>query len=377
MDANNKNERKTFFGKGFFDWQFSSGEGVHLIEKRYDEKKYWGGFSNTPIDFDSYNPPLWAIGNFKRYENNPVFAPDPKGWDCGRFGGGVHNGSILYIGNKFYYIYRGEFPFKPDKNAPYQDLNYKCDIGIAVSEDGINFERIAGASPFFGKDDDSRYSFEDVNVVRHGGDYYMFLNRWDWNNITDPKISGVYMAHSHDLIHWEKAGLAFPEAKRIHRNPCVLQTPDNFAAKAGGKYIMYINDGLMGISDDLIHWESIELETSWPGGEGCFALTDYRKNDSDSILLFTGGHHTGHFYAIGEVLFSKSNPQKPIDWLPRPVLSASPSRPEESCMSFDNKDVVSDWGDTVFFTGLTKVADKWFLYYGGSEYYTCLATSNM
>ncbi|MHB1769278.1 MAG: hypothetical protein ACYCUV_15675 [Phycisphaerae bacterium] len=36
---------------------------------------------------------------------------------------------------------------------------------------------------------------------------------------------------------------------------------------------------------------------------------------------------------------------------------------------------VSSFDDTIFFTGLTRHNGKWWMYYGGSEYYTCLATA--
>lgn len=51
---------------------------------------------------------------------------------------------------------------------------------------------------------------------------------------------------------------------------------------------MYINDGLMGVSDDLLHWDSIELEESWPGGEGCFAITDYDAVHPENIIFLQG-----------------------------------------------------------------------------------------
>lgn len=139
---------------------------------------------------------------------------------------------------------------------------------------------------------------------------------------------------------------------------------------------MYINDGLMGLSEDLINWESVELDEFWPGGEGCFALTNYNPKHTDDIILFTGGHHTGHFYAVGEVLFSKRAPGKPIEWLPRPVLTTDDNVPWENGLAADPPhNQVSHWKDTIFFTGMTLYEGKWWAYYGGSEFYTCLAQS--
>lgn len=365
---------KNFFGSGFFEWQFSSESHRKLCETaRYDEEKYWGTFSKEPFEAVSYRLPDWAIGPFTKYPGNPVMAPDLSGWDCGRFGGGIHNGSIVKKDEKLYYIYRGEFPLKKEEVA--RDIDYCCDVGIAESRDGVHFARIREYSPFFRSGGSECYSFEDVNVVSYEGCYYMFLNRWDWAEIENPQISGVFIAVSDDLFTWKKMGLAFPNAQRIHRNPCVLQNPRNEAVKVNGKFVMYINDGLMAFSDDLLHWESIENPNSWPGGEGCLAMTDYMKADPLSVLLFTGGHHTGHFYAVGEVHFSKNDVMKPLDWLPRPILTADENIPWEAGFSVNGKHHVSYWRDTIFFTGITLNENRWLMYYGGSEYYTCLATA--
>jgi len=114
----------------------------------------------------------------------------------------------------------------------------------------------------------------------------------------------------------------------------------------------------------------------FPGGECSFALTDYDSKNPGNIILFTGGNHTGHFYAVGEVLFSKKNPEKPLAYLPRPVLAANPKFPYEHGFSAEAPfEPVSSFADCIFFNGLTKYKGKWWFYYGGSEYYTCLATS--
>jgi predicted GH43/DUF377 family glycosyl hydrolase len=366
-----------FHGGGFFDWQFSAPTEEQRKEwaelYKYDEEKYWGGFSREPFDLASYKFPAWAIGGFVKH-GAPVLSPTPGSWDCGRFGGGVHNGSVIKKDGKLYYIYRGEFPVPEEYAVP--GIDYMCDIGIAESEDGINFRKLDEFSPLFRKGEDARFSFEDVCVVSFRGKYYMYLNRWNWKRFDDPSECGVCMAVSDDLFHWEMLGLVFPDAKRIHRNPVVVQDPDNEAVMINGKFVMYINDGLMGLSDDLIHWESVELEESWPGGEGCFALTNYNPQHTDDIILFTGGHHTGHFYAVGEILFNKRDPGKPIEWLPRPVLTADENIPWENGLSAEPPHKpVSYWRDTIFFTGMTLYNGEWRAYYGGSEFYTCLASS--
>ncbi|MFH1008119.1 MAG: hypothetical protein V1800_11580 [Candidatus Latescibacterota bacterium] len=371
---------RNFHGDGFFQWQFSKEEHKqHWEEWQYNEEKYWGGFSREHFDAATYILPDWAIGPFEKYAGNPVLAPDPDGWDCGHFGGGVHNGSVLKKDERLYYIYRGEFPI-PDEprheGRRKAGFDYLCDIGVATSDDGIHFKRLAG--PAMGGTDDWMFSFEDVNCVEHEGRYYMFLNRWDWERFNDPSVCGIYLAVSDDLIHWEHKGLVFPKAKRIHRNGTVLQDPNNRAVRdAHGRFVMYINDQLIAYSDDLSHWESKEMDAVWPGGECAMAFANYHPTNKDHLVLFTGGNHTGHFYAKGEVLFSLKDPEHPIDWLPRPVMAADVKIPyEDGYSAKPPHKPVSYWRDTVFICGMTLFKGKWYAYYGGSEYYTCLATGS-
>ena len=106
-------------------------------------------------------------------------------------------------------------------------------------------------------------------------------------------------------------------------------------------------------------------------------LCDYNAYDPDNIILFTGGNHTGNFYAIGEVLFSKKDPSKPIEYLPSPVLKANPHYPYENGFTCRAPfKPISSFSDCIFLDGITMHNGKWWVYYGGSEYYTCLATSN-
>jgi predicted GH43/DUF377 family glycosyl hydrolase len=375
---------QSFFGSGFFDWQRSGAEHYrHLYEiTQYDPDTYWGGFSRDSVP-DDYTLPGWAIGPFEKHSANPVFGPAAEGWDRGRFGGGVHNGAVLHREGAFHYLYRGEEPIPEDfwggeaaGATDMQEIDYICDIGLATSTDGLSFTRDTEHSPFFRTGDDRAFSFEDTCVVEHEGRYYLFCNKWDWKDHDNPHKSGAFVAVSDDMRHWQSHGLVFPEADHIHRNPVILQDPANRAVAVDGRFVMYLNNGLIAYSEDLLHWESKSVENLWPGGEGCFALAHHSVDHPNDIVLFTGGHHTGHFYAIGEVRLSLSDPETALEWLPRPVLIAEDRFPWEDARSVDDPDqLVSPFRDTIFFTGMTLHDGHWWMYYGGSEVYTCLATT--
>ena len=363
--------------EGFFQWQFPN-EDAEKAWKRYSfsEDRWWGSFPKDlkpSPDVGKEYP--WAIGSFKKFDGNPVLAPTPGAWDQGRRDGGVHNGAIIVKDNIFYYVYRGERPIDVKQDS---HINYICDIGLATSTDGVNFTKDTVHSPFFRKGEDKKYSYEDVNVTKYEDTYYLFCNQWFWPDTKDYRVNGTFLATSKDLINWKKVGIVFPNATQTHRNAVVLQDPYNRAVKVNGKFVMYINDGLMAYSDDMVHWESKKVapENHFPGGEGCVALAEYDAASPDNIILFTGGNHTGHFYAIGEVLFSKNNPEKPLSYLPRPVLAADSTISWENGFSAKGREeMVSAFADCIFFNALTLHDGKWWAYYGGSEYYTCLATA--
>ena len=364
-------------GKGsLYAWQFPN-EDLEKAWKRYSysEERWWGDFPKDlkAPEGDMFEAYPWAIGPFDKYEKNPVLSPTPGDWDKGRMSGGVHNGAVIVKDDIFYYIYRGEQPLDITLDTR---IDYIGDIGIATSKDGYNFTKDTLHSPLFRTGEDRKYSFEDVNTVKHGDTYYLFCNQWYWPDQDNYEINGTFLATSKDLINWEKKGIVFPDATTTHRNAVVLQNPDNEAVKVNGKFVMYLNYGLMAYSDDMVNWESKEVapEHRFPGGEGCFALADYDPENPDNIILFTGGNHTGHFYAIGEVLFNKSNPEKPLEYLPRPVLKADPEIPFEHGFSAEDPEkMISVFADCIFFNGLTREKNKWWAYYGGSEYYTNLA----
>ena len=373
-DSDIEQRRREFFSSGYFEWQKPQHDHQGAWEKySYSQERWWGTFPKelAPVE-DLYGQYPWAIGPFEKHAANPILFPTPGTWDRGHFGGGVHNGSILVKDGLFYYVYRGEQPIDISLKS---ECDYICDIGVATSVDGINFQKRDDVNPFFRKGDDRKYSFEDVNIAQHGDTYYLFCNQWYWEDQMNTAKNGVFLAVSKDLLNWEKKGIVFPEAERIHRNGVVLQDPSNRAIQVDGKFWMYINDGLLACSEDMIKWTSFETPHPWPGGEGCFALGDQDPNNPDHVVLFTGGSHTGHFYAVGEVLFSKQDLTKPLEYLPPPLLVADTAFPHENGFSTDEpRKMVSGYSDCIFFNGMTFHQGKWWVYYGGSEFYTCLAT---
>jgi|GEM_PF-450864 len=359
---------------GMFDWQFPSAD-KEASWKNYSFSidRWWGSFPhNLPDAMDQFSDHPWALGPWTKYAGNPVLAPTPGAWDQGHYGGGVHNGSVIVKDGKFYYIYRGERPM----DLAHATGSYICDIGVAVSNDGIHFTKDDKHSPLFRKGEDRKYSYEDVNVSKVGDTYYLFCNQWLWGKQGDFSINGEFLATSKDLLNWQNIGILFPKATSVHRNGVVLENPQNEAVKINGNFIMFLDDNLIAYSPDMIHWRSEKNPNRMPGDETCFALADYDTAHPDNIILFTGGAHTGHFYAVGELLLTRKDLLKPIDFLPRSPLFAEKKYPYENGFTVETPHkLISSFADCIFFNGLTRYQGTWWLYYGGSEYYTCLATS--
>jgi len=165
---------------------------------------------------------------------------------------------------------------------------YICDIGIATSADGIHFTKDTKHSPFFRKGEDSKYSFEDVSLVKFKNTFYLFCNRWDWSRMRDPKSSGAFLATSKNLKNWKKIGLVFPHAQEIHRNPVILRNPQNEAVRVNSKFVMYLNFGVIAYSDDLIHWTSKKrlnngVGSSRPSRLGSDDLTKTRTKGAEGV----------------------------------------------------------------------------------------------
>jgi hypothetical protein len=95
------------------------------------------------------------------------------------------------------------------------------------------------------------------------------VHLWLWGNTEDHRVNGTFLATSKDLLHWKKIGIVFPNAKRTHRNAVVLQNPHNEAVRVNGKFVMYINFGLMAYSDDMVHRESKDVDRGFPNEECC------------------------------------------------------------------------------------------------------------
>jgi len=340
----------------------------------------------------------WALLNFVKVDSiNPILKPTSNlSFDCPLNKKAVLweernvlNPSAIVKDGKVYLFYRA------------QDLNGTSRIGMAVSSDGLHFEK--NPVPVFYPDDDTMKIYEwnyQKGTEKENTEECYFCY---FDGVEDPRIveseDGTYiltytsydgktarlsLASSKDLINWTKHGLVLGEGKYkdtwSKAGAIVSRLVGNkvIATKIDGKYWMYFGDTsiFMAYSEDLIHWEVAENEES----KQMISVLHPRMGKFDSrlvesgpyallrdegILLIYNGSNAANFndpdlpkftYAAGQALFDKDKPYKLLD------------RTEDHFI-YPDKDYekIGEVNEVCFVEGLVYFKDKWFLYYGTAD----------
>ena len=141
------------------------------------------------------------MGNRRVLQNTmpPFSHPRPEAGIACRFGGGVHNGSVIKRTASSITFTAANFPHPKSMLCPASTIC--ADIGISPCRTtALTSKSSPNTARFSRKGEDRRFSFEDVCVVSFRGKYYMYLNRRNWKRIDDPSESGICMAVSDDLF---------------------------------------------------------------------------------------------------------------------------------------------------------------------------------
>lgn len=342
----------------------------------------------------------WVIGPWARASGAPVIAPrresvfrDPVS------GAQVHwealhtfNPAAVVRGGKVYVLYRAE-----DDSGEMQIGMHVSRLGLAVSSDGVHFER--RPAPVFYPDKDAQADreqpggVEDPRVVESpDGSYVMTYTQWSRKR--EQWTIGV--ATSKDLEHWTKHGPAFGGVKNGRYDALKYKSAgivtrrvgDRLvAAKIDGRYWMYWGEVKVSLatSDDLIHWTPVEDSDGRP-----VALLEPRTGLSDSGFPETGPpavvtsrgivlvYNTKNAedatrdqslaagaYSVQEALFSATDPVKLIGRTKQPVFK--PERPFERSGQYA--------AGTTFAEGLVLFKGRWWMYYGCADSFVGVAVA--
>ncbi len=341
----------------------------------------------------------WSFPYFEKVDSlNPILSPSPNltftdpitnnavKWEERN----VLNPTAVVKDGKVYMLYRA------------QDLNGTSRIGMAVSSDGLNFEKMS--TPVFYPDNDSmkinewNYKKSSDKQTNSEDCYFCYFDGVEDPRIVesedgkfimtytsyDGKTARLSVASSKDLITWKKHGLVLNEEKYkdtwSKAGAIIAEQKGNriVATKINGKYWMYFGDTnlFMASSDDLIKWEVAENEES---GKRISVLHPrmgyfdsrlvepgpYALVRDEGILLIYNSSNAANFndpslpkftYAAGQALYDKELPFKLIDR-------------NEDHFIYPDKDYekVGEVNEVCFVEGLVYFKKKWFLYYGTAD----------
>lgn len=322
----------------------------------------------------------------KKYSGNPILSPNPdNAWESLV----VCNPAAWYEDGKFYMHYR----------AAGNDEEHLIHIGLAVSSDGFNFERIKD-EPVLSPSPDNfdAGSVEDPRVVKLGGEYYMTYAfrpyppgqywKYSYDEVKAPQhdeyapaclrenIGNTALAISKDLIHFKKVGrltepslddrdvILFPE--KVNNKFYMLHRPKNYV---GDKYNTDHPAIWIKSSDDLMSWNVpstllLKGEQWWEMKVG--GNTPPIRTDKGWLMLYHGVD-SKFCYRVGACLLDLNDPTKILyrtkDYIMEPETVIE-------------KNGLYKWG-VVFPTGNVLVDDTLYVYYGASDQWCCVATANI
>ncbi len=374
-----------------------------------DNKKKLDTIAAEKVDVAN-NGAEWALLGFTKMDSvNPILEPGTNSftdpilkakifWEQKD----VFNPAIVVKGDSVYMLYRAQDTIgKPGGTSR---------IGLAVSSDGINFNRYP--SPVLYPDNDAYKKYEwqggceDPRVVEDSaGTYYMTYTSYNGDK------ARLFVATSKDLKQWEKKGPVFAKAyngkyiDKWSKSGSIVSTYEQgkiIATKINGKYWMYWGDLFIwaATSDDLINWHPVEMQ---PGEKPPVELkgialtmpdlqivvaTRNHKFDSDlvesgppamltnkGILLIYNSRNiisagdsslAEGTYAAGQVLLDKNNPTKSIERLNNYFI-----RPEKTY------EIAGQVNQVCFLEGLAQFKGQWFLYYGTADSKIAVAVSKV
>ena len=352
----------------------------------------------------AFVPPLagqqqaWVIGPWTRANQAPIIKPRPESTFVDPVSGKLVHWEALHTFNpaaivrdgKIVVLYRAE-----DDSGEMTIGGHTSRLGMAVSEDGIHFER--RPEPVFYPSNDNQLQreapggVEDPRLVESPDGRYI-LTYTQWSRKT--RVFTIGVATSFDLEHWTKFGPIFGTTGKYahlkYKSSGIvtrLQGDRLLAARIHGKYWMYWGEGEIHLatSNDLIHWHPLEDKDGAPK-----VLLHRRPGKSDSsfpetgppavltshgiVLLYNAKNASGDTrdpgigegaYTVQEALFSAKSPDRLIARTDKPVL--------QPALAWEKSGQYA--AGTTFGEGLVFFHGKWWLYYGSADSFVGVATT--
>lgn len=324
----------------------------------------------------------------KRAKENPILSPNKKiEWESEA----VFNPGVTLVDDKVYFIYRavGEYD------------TYISRIGLAISSDGINFERINKTPIIEPREDYDRWACEDPRITKIGDTFYITYVALSQRikNGGKPTYDTIHNLNSQtalvttkDFVVFERQGIITPKnsddrdvvllPEKIDDRFVILHRPHrwckNWFENPKAKEVDVIMPPFeelpqrpavwISYSSDLKNWSdhTVLIRSTHENDEKTGPGAPPIKTDAGWIFLY---HHVEKniegkiIYTAKVALLDLENPSKIIAKIPYPILE-----PKESY------EVSGDVDNVVFPTGAFVKNDTLFVYYGAADKYCGLAT---
>ncbi len=276
---------------------------------------------------------------FTRVPENPVLVPRAEvPWERKA----VFNPGVVEYKGKIYMLYRAVGEYE----------RYISRLGLAVSEDGIHFERFR--EPVFEpREEYERFGCEDPRITPLEGRFYITYTALSARAFSE-RGNYVGLASTKDFHTFERHGVVLPE---FEDKDAVI-----FPEQVKGKYVMFhriVPDIWIAYSEDLVHWYG-HKKVMYPR-PGCWDSVKIGagpppvKTD-EGWLLFYHGVDKARTYRMGVALFDLDAPEKLI------------SRPLEYVLEpREEWEREGDIPHVVFACGVVERDGDFLLYYGGGD----------
>ncbi|KAJ9610413.1 hypothetical protein H2200_005190 [Cladophialophora chaetospira] len=306
-----------------------------------------------------YIAPTFPIGPFVKHKSNPILTPNPEYDFESSY---LYNAAAIVLDGKVFLLYRAQNAAKASS------------IGLAWSEDGVNFTRLDHPVLTPTEPWEHGGGVEDPRVVRVNGVVYMTYTAYDTVK------ARLCLATSTDLVHWEKHPPLFSDWEEVEVTVSGRHAIRRGFTKAGaifpepgldGKYTMLWGESFIyrAESEDLIHWTTHPFDEWFATGVHLWenrllepGPPPIRTKDGKWILVYNaattgGGRFRSNQYSVGQMLVDYTD------------LEAGPvARLEQPCIEVDQDNEETGQVDQVVFCeGLVQFKGQWLLYFGQGD----------
>ena len=343
--------------------------------------------------------PCWGIGEFERCDEfNPILCPSRESRFLCPMRGVIANWERDHVFNPASVVHDGKVHllYRAEDDSGVGIGAHTSRIGLAISEDGVNFSK--RDSPVLYPDDDCAKPYEWPGgcedprlILRDDGTFVLTYTMWD------KRTARLGIATSNDLVQWTKHGPAFAGthqdlfAHRWAKSGAIVAIREGdqlIAHRINGKYWMHWGEGVFygATSDDLIQWTPLTDDRSelkqllaprpWHFDSMFVEPGPPSILTGDGIVALYNGKNGGHApdkqlmtgtYSAGQVLFDGDDPSRVLSRTNHPFLK--PERPYECTGQYVC--------GTVFIEGLVPFRNHWLLYYGTADSCVAVARARM